>query len=121
MRARPGLREPEAAAVVGFACVGRWTGAGPFDPADPDGAGGTPVGCDRTLGGLLQLHRLVVVDPDGVEHLRFEVATPGQAQALWTEHRPPLVAPAAGEEEDGYDARLAAEWFAMAGGRREAP
>lgn len=54
---------------LAFSCVGRWTGAGQFD----ESAGGP---CDWTLGGLFSIHKLVVVDPDGKEFPRFEVAPP---------------------------------------------
>lgn len=46
----------EVEKYVGFSCVGR------FDPSK---------GCDWTLGGLFQLHELVVITEDGVEHPRF--------------------------------------------------
>lgn len=61
--------------LVGFSCVGRWTGAeGPRKAPD-----GKP--CNWTLGGLLTLHTLEVVTPDGKTHPHFELATPEQAQA----------------------------------------
>jgi len=41
---------------VAFSCVGRWD---------------EEKGCDWTLGGLLQIHELVVVDEEGNEHPRF--------------------------------------------------
>lgn len=42
---------------VGFSCVGRWT---------------DEMGCDWTLGGLLKIHDLVVVDEEeGTRHPRF--------------------------------------------------
>lgn len=59
---------------LGFSCVGRWTGAG-SPRRKPDGQP-----CDRTLGGMFRLHKLEVIDSDGVKHPRFEVATPEQAQ-----------------------------------------
>lgn len=60
---------------LGFSCVGRWRGgaSGLGDKADARG-------CDWTLGGLFQLHKLAVV-VDGREHPRFEPATPDEAQA----------------------------------------
>lgn len=60
---------------LAFSCVGRWTDAGP--PRRQ--LDGRP--CNWTLGGLLSLHRLEVVDADGVRHPRFDLATPEQAQA----------------------------------------
>ncbi|MBW3538726.1 MAG: hypothetical protein KY476_00500 [Planctomycetes bacterium] len=60
---------------LGFSCVGRWTGAGtPKDTIDGRG-------CNWTLGGLLQTHKLEVVTPDGKCHPRFEPCTPAQAKA----------------------------------------
>lgn len=46
----------EVEKYLAYSCVGR------FDPAK---------GCDWTLGGLFQIHELVVVLPDGSEHPRF--------------------------------------------------
>jgi hypothetical protein len=54
---------------LGFSCIGR------FDSRKP------PVGCDWSLGGLFQLHKLEVITEDGVHHPRFELATPGEAQS----------------------------------------
>lgn len=65
---------------LGFSCVGRWTGAG--EPRNkPDGKP-----CNWTLGGFLQLHKLVVITPDGERHPRFEIALPDEAKALELEH-----------------------------------
>lgn len=60
---------------LGFSCVGRFTGAG-APPKKPNGGG-----CNWTLGGLFQTHKLEVVTDDGVHHPRFQVATPEQAKA----------------------------------------
>lgn len=65
---------------LGFSCIGRFTGAG---PAKNKTAG---KGCDWTLGGLFQLHRLEVVTPDGERHPRFELASREEADA----HRAPV-------------------------------
>ncbi len=62
---------------IGFSCVGRWNDAGPFKKKGP-----AAHGCDWTLGGLFRLHTLEVIDGDGKPHPHFEVATPGEAQAL---------------------------------------
>lgn len=78
---RFGCTDPEH--VIGFSCVGRYSGAGPFrkgkkpDPARP--------GCDWTLGGLFRLHKLEIETPDSKRHPSFELATPEQAQALEAE------------------------------------
>lgn len=60
---------------LGFSCVGRWTNAGSHKRGDAPGKG-----CDWTLGGLFQMHKLEVVTDDGKKHPRFELATPEEAQ-----------------------------------------
>ncbi len=47
----------EVEKYLAFSCIGRWT---------------KDKGCDWTLGGLLQIHELEVVTPDGKHHPRFE-------------------------------------------------
>lgn len=59
---------------LGFSCVGRWTNAGP-PRKKPDGKP-----CNWTLGGFFQLHKVVVVTPDGERHPRFELASPEDAR-----------------------------------------
>jgi hypothetical protein len=66
---------------VGFSCVGRFTNAGAWKKDEPPGRG-----CNWTLGGLLQVHELTVVTPDGQLHPRFEIATPEEAKALAEKH-----------------------------------
>jgi hypothetical protein len=66
---------------LGFSCVGRWTDAGPHKKGNPPGRG-----CDWTLGGLFTFADLAVVTPDGEKHLRFELATPEEAQAHQAKH-----------------------------------
>jgi hypothetical protein len=61
---------------LGFSCVGRFTGQGAPGKAD---AG---CGCNWTLGGLFQMHKMEVVMDDGKSCPIFELATPEQAQAL---------------------------------------
>lgn len=60
---------------LGFSCLGRFTHMKP-----PPKEKGNQVGCNWTLGGLLSLHELTVVTPDGKKHARFELATPEEAQ-----------------------------------------
>lgn len=60
-----------------FSCVGRFTNAGPHKNGAPPGKG-----CDWTLGGLIGIAHLIVIDAAGGEHLRFELATKEEAQAL---------------------------------------
>lgn len=75
IRAGAGADMDAVEKYLGFACVGRFTNAGPYKP------GSSQVGCDWTLGGLFQLHLLEVVTPDGKRHPRFEIASPETAQA----------------------------------------
>lgn len=66
---------------IGFSCEGRFNGAGEW-PSDPAAqAARTKRGCNWTLGGLFQIHELIVVTPEG-EQPSFEIATPDEAQAL---------------------------------------
>jgi hypothetical protein len=59
----------EVEKFIGFSCVGRFTGA-PGPRKEPDGQP-----CNWSLGGLLRLHTLEVVTPDGKHHPHFEPAT----------------------------------------------
>ncbi len=59
---------------LAFTCVGSFTGAGPHVKGEPAGRG-----CDWTLGGLFQFHKLEVETPDGKRNPRFEVASPEEA------------------------------------------
>lgn len=61
---------------LGFSCVGRFTGAG-GPRREPDGRP-----CSWSLGGMLSLHKLEILTPDGTGHPHFEPATPAEAQAL---------------------------------------
>lgn len=42
---------------LGFSCIGRFT---------------EDKGCDWTLGGLFQIHKLEIIDDDGINHPHFE-------------------------------------------------
>jgi len=84
---RAGVSEEKAETYIGFSCIGRFTGAG--SPRNqPDGEP-----CNWTLGGLLRLHEMEVVDRGGNAHPFFAVATAEEAQAL--------EATFAGEKVDG--------------------
>lgn len=61
--------------LLGFSCIGRYTGAG-TPRAKPDGKP-----CNWTLGGLFRMHKLEVVTPDGKAHPHFELATKAEAEA----------------------------------------
>lgn len=74
IRAGAGATFEEVENVIGFSCVGRWTKAGSPRKV-PDG---NP--CNWTLGGLLTLHKLIVITPDGKRHPHFKPATPSQAK-----------------------------------------
>lgn len=63
--------------IIGFNCVGRYTGKG-----SPSGEKGKNHGCNWTLGGLFQTHELEVITPDGKHVPCFELATAEQAQEL---------------------------------------
>lgn len=74
--ARAGADAETAKKQIGFSCVGRYTSA-PSPRKVPDG---NP--CNWTLGGLLRLHKLEVIDEEGEAHPHFEIASPEAAQAL---------------------------------------
>lgn len=74
---RAGVAVDKIENYFGFSCVGRFTGAGSWlGKKDKPGRG-----CDWTLGGLFQLHKLEVTTEDGKVHPTFEPATPEEAQA----------------------------------------
>lgn len=63
--------------MVGFSCIGRYTGKG-----SPSSEKGKQHGCDWTLGGFLHLHAFEVITPDGARHPHFEPATAEEARQL---------------------------------------
>jgi predicted RNA-binding Zn-ribbon protein involved in translation (DUF1610 family) len=71
-----GKNYDEVAGYIGFSCIGRWTHHKP-----PPAQKGTQYGCNWTLGGLFQMHDLVVISPDGEKHPSFLLATPEEARA----------------------------------------
>ena len=75
----------EIECALGFSCVGRLTDAGPWpalgDTSRKAKARREQPGCDWTLGGLFQIHRLEVITPDGCRHPLFELASPEVAQS----------------------------------------
>ena len=79
IKAGAGATLEEVEKYIGFSCVGRFTKAGP-PPRKPKR--GNTKGCNWTLGGLFQLHKLEVLLPDGKKQASFEVADHDQAQAL---------------------------------------
>lgn len=80
---REGVPEGKLESQIGFSCVGRWTHRTPPPAGDPWGGPRSDgkIGCDWTLGGLLDGHVLIVIDERG-EHPCFELATPAEAKAL---------------------------------------
>jgi hypothetical protein len=54
-----GVKKEDLDGYLGFSCIGRFVKG---------------KGCDWTLGGLLQIHKLEVLTPDGQKHPRFEIA-----------------------------------------------
>lgn len=75
-----GETEDAVERFIGFSCVGRWTNAGEHKRGTPPGKG-----CNWTLGGLFQLHKLAVqVEGEDKPRPYFEVATPAEARALET-------------------------------------
>ena len=77
IRAGVGRNFEDVERTLGFACVGRFTGAGPHRNGVPAGRG-----CDWTLGGFLKAHTLVVLKADGSRHARFEAASAAEAAEL---------------------------------------
>lgn len=68
-----GTKFEDVQAFLNYSCVGRWISAG--SPREkPDGAP-----CNWTLGGMLQMHTLEVVDDDGNVTPSFEPASARQA------------------------------------------
>jgi len=65
---------------IGFSCVGRWNNTGPFQHKKSENVP-SKQGCDWTLGGMFQLHKLEVVTEDGEHYPRFEPCTPEEAQS----------------------------------------
>ena len=63
--------------VVGFSCVGRFTGK-----TSPSVEKDKNHGCNWTLGGLFQIHTLEVITPDGAPHPHFEPVDAAEAQEL---------------------------------------
>jgi hypothetical protein len=81
-----GASDEVAERSIGWSCEGRLTHVGPAaarDAKDAKSIARRKVrGCDWTLGGLLKLHEMEVIDEDGERHPRFVVATPDEARQL---------------------------------------
>lgn len=61
---------------LGFCCIGRYTGQGDEGIAAHGRGEKWDKGCNWTLGGLLRLHTLEIVMPDGKRIPSFELAKP---------------------------------------------
>lgn len=83
---RAGATADKVENYIGFSCEGRFSNAGPW-PSDKRKGKAVEArrairGCDWTLGGLLRIHKLEVINADGEPHPMFETASPEEAQAL---------------------------------------
>jgi hypothetical protein len=54
-----GVKPEDIDKYIGFSCIGRWD---------------KNKGCDWTLGGLFQIHKLEIIDNKGNHHPHFEFA-----------------------------------------------
>lgn len=82
-----GYNPVDAERKIGFSCIGRVTGQGDAGIVAKNKGQPWDKGCNWTLGGLLQIHRLTVITPDGTSHPSFELASPPQAQAHAEKHK----------------------------------
>lgn len=60
--------------VVGYSCIGRFTGQGDDGIAAKNRGLAWDKGCNWTLGGLLQIHDIELIDEDGEAHPHFDLA-----------------------------------------------
>lgn len=83
---RAGCPDDRVENQVGFSCEGRWSEAGPWPRDEKEReqrrSQSNKRGCNWTLGGLLRVHQLEIIDQEGKPHPMFEVASPDEAQAL---------------------------------------
>lgn len=77
-----GCEPKEVEHFLGFSCVGRFSGAGPYKAGRPPGRG-----CNWTLGGLFTIHKVELVMEDGKHRPCFQLATAEEAQALMAANR----------------------------------
>lgn len=81
-----GASPKQAERSIAFSCEGRLTNAGPAarrDDNSPKAEARRAVrGCDWSLGGLFQVHRLEISYPKGVTRPSFEIVGPLEAKAL---------------------------------------
>ncbi len=86
---KAGAKPDTAHEYIAFSCEGRFSGAGPTasekDRSAKAKARRQLRGCDWTLGGLFQLHKLEISYPDGKQRPSFEIVSGEEARALETE------------------------------------
>lgn len=75
INAKAGNTFDEVEKYLGFSCIGRFTSTGPHIKNTPPGKG-----CNWTLGGLFQIHKLEIIDDEAMLNPLFELATPEQAK-----------------------------------------
>lgn len=83
---KAGVHPPEIESYLGFSCIGRFTKAGDEGIKKHNQGKRWNKGCNWTLGGLFQIHTLVVVAEDGTKHPRFEVLTKEDAEEFRKTH-----------------------------------
>lgn len=69
-----GLKKETVHQVLGYSCIGRFTGQGDEGIGAKNRGEPWTKGCNWTLGGLLHIHALEVVFPDGGRRPTFELA-----------------------------------------------
>lgn len=81
-----GATPDQAEKAIAFSCEGRFSGAGPAastkDKSAKAKARRAVRGCDWSLGGLFQLHKLTIEYPDKITQPSFEIVGAEDAQAL---------------------------------------
>ncbi len=74
-----GVSEDKVRTVMGFSCIGRYTGQGDAGIAAKSKGLPWDRGCNWTLGGLLRIHTLALILDDGSHSPIFELAPPANA------------------------------------------
>ncbi len=75
-----GGKKEEVHGYIGYSCIGRFTGQGDAGISAHSKKQPWDKGCNWTLGGLMWIHELEVIMPDGHKRPTFELA-PADAQA----------------------------------------
>lgn len=82
IRAGAGKTYEDVEKMIGFSCVGRYTGAGQHTKGQPPGNG-----CNWTLGGFLPANDYEVETEDDKVHPLFAPSSPDEAKALMEQNR----------------------------------